>query len=137
MSMPQPPAREGRAPILECVREGFAFIGRDWRLIVPVAAVGAFGVAPLEVWSDVAAARSDLGGGLIASLLALIVQAVVLTAFYRRTLSRGADPLALRLGGDERNVVGATRYAMEQALTRLNPAPDYLLIDHLKLPVSL
>lgn len=35
---------------------------------------------------------------------------------------------------DERNVVGATRYAMEQALTRLNPAPDYLLIDHLKLP---
>ncbi len=108
MSMPQPPAREGRAPILECVREGFAFIGRDWRLIVPVAATAAFGVAPLEVWSDVAAARSDLGGGLIASLLALIVQAVVLAAFYRRTLSRGADPLALRLGADERNVVGVT-----------------------------
>jgi ribonuclease HII len=35
---------------------------------------------------------------------------------------------------DKRNVVGATRYAMEQALTSLNPAPDYLLIDHLKLP---
>jgi ribonuclease HII len=35
---------------------------------------------------------------------------------------------------DERNVVGATRYAMEQALAKLNPAPDYLLIDHLKLP---
>ena len=35
---------------------------------------------------------------------------------------------------DEHNVVGATRYAMEQALVGLNPPPDYLLIDHLKLP---
>ncbi len=35
---------------------------------------------------------------------------------------------------DKVNVVGATRYAMEQALSRLVIAPDFLLIDHLKLP---
>lgn len=35
---------------------------------------------------------------------------------------------------DTVNVVRATRYAMEQALSRLSLTPDYLLIDHLKLP---
>jgi ribonuclease HII len=35
---------------------------------------------------------------------------------------------------DEINVVGATRYAMQQALATLSITPDYLLIDHLKLP---
>ncbi len=35
---------------------------------------------------------------------------------------------------DEMNVVEATRYAMQQALARLNPPPDYLLLDHLSLP---
>jgi len=35
---------------------------------------------------------------------------------------------------DERNVVAATRYAMAQALAGLTSEPDYLLIDHLKLP---
>ena len=35
---------------------------------------------------------------------------------------------------DELNVVGATRYAMRQALLGLRPAPDYLLLDHLRLP---
>jgi ribonuclease HII len=32
------------------------------------------------------------------------------------------------------NVVGATRYAMCQALAELIPAPDHLLLDHLTLP---
>lgn len=35
---------------------------------------------------------------------------------------------------DELNVVGATRYAMEQALAGLKPGPDCLLLDHLDLP---
>ncbi len=35
---------------------------------------------------------------------------------------------------DELNVVQATRYAMQQALTKLDQSPDYLLIDHLSLP---
>jgi ribonuclease HII len=35
---------------------------------------------------------------------------------------------------DELNVVEATRYAMQQALAELNPAPDCLLLDHLRLP---
>jgi len=35
---------------------------------------------------------------------------------------------------DEINVVGATRYAMQQALTNLAFCPDFLLLDHLKLP---
>ena len=35
---------------------------------------------------------------------------------------------------DEINVIGATRYAMKEALVGLKPGPDYLLLDHLKLP---
>jgi ribonuclease HII len=35
---------------------------------------------------------------------------------------------------DTINVVAATRHAMEQALEKLTPPPDYLLLDHLKLP---
>ena len=34
---------------------------------------------------------------------------------------------------DDLNVVGATRCAMQQAISNLNQSPDYLLIDHLKL----
>jgi ribonuclease HII len=35
---------------------------------------------------------------------------------------------------DQLNVVGATRYAMNQALAQLTIPPDYLLLDHLRLP---
>lgn len=35
---------------------------------------------------------------------------------------------------DAINVVAATRCAMQQALENLDPAPDYLLLDHLRLP---
>jgi len=35
---------------------------------------------------------------------------------------------------DQINVVGATRYAMQKALAKLPVTPDYLLLDHLKLP---
>ena len=35
---------------------------------------------------------------------------------------------------DEVNVIGATRYAMQQAVENLSLKPDFLLIDHLKLP---
>ncbi len=35
---------------------------------------------------------------------------------------------------DDINVIGATRQAMQQAITYLTTPPDYLLLDHLKLP---
>jgi ribonuclease HII len=35
---------------------------------------------------------------------------------------------------DEINVLGATRYAMQQALANLSIPPDYLLLDYLRLP---
>jgi ribonuclease HII len=43
----------------------------------------------------------------------------------------GAAPAALV---DQLNVVGATRYAMHQAISGLALTPDYLLLDHLRLP---
>jgi ribonuclease HII len=46
-------------------------------------------------------------------------------------VSIGQAPPALV---DKRNVVGATRYAMAEALAGLTLEPDYLLIDHLWLP---
>jgi ribonuclease HII len=47
------------------------------------------------------------------------------------TVAVGQAPPALV---DDINVVEATRYAMQQALIKLNPNPDYLLLDHLALP---
>ncbi len=108
MSMPQSPSQQGKAPILECVREGFAFIARDWRLIAPIALIGAVGLTPLEVWSDGAMARNDLGAMALASLASLLVQMPVLAAFYRRAASRGTEPLALRVGADELNLAGVS-----------------------------
>lgn len=35
---------------------------------------------------------------------------------------------------DRLNVVGATRLAMRRALAELHPSPDFLLLDHIKLP---
>ena len=106
--MSMPPPQHGKAPILECVREGFAFIGRDWRLIAPIALIGAAVLSPIEVWSSAAQARNDLGTMLLASLAGVLVQIPVLAAFYRRAASRGTEPLALLVGRDELNLAGAT-----------------------------
>ncbi|MBN1992975.1 MAG: ribonuclease HII [Anaerolineae bacterium] len=46
-------------------------------------------------------------------------------------VSVGMAPAAMV---DENNVVGATRYAMQQALVNLSLSPDYLLLDYLTLP---
>lgn len=43
----------------------------------------------------------------------------------------GLAPAALV---DQLNVVGATRYAMQQAIAGLRPMPDHLILDHLRLP---
>lgn len=108
MVSPSPAPTQGRVPILECVREGFSFLARDWRVILPVALIGAAGLAPLQVWAETATAANDGGGRLMASVLAVLVQIPVLAAFFRRALSRGAEPLALRAGADEMNLAGAT-----------------------------
>jgi len=102
------PAPQGNVPIVECVREGFGFLARDWRMIVPVALIGAAGLAPLQVWAESATAAGDGGGRLLATGLSVLVQIPLLAAFYRRTLSRGADPLSLRIGADEFNLAGTT-----------------------------
>jgi uncharacterized membrane protein len=44
----------------------------------------------------------------MAMALGVLVQIPVLAAFYRRALSRGSSPLALRLGADEFNLAGVT-----------------------------
>jgi hypothetical protein len=98
-SPPAPP--QGKAPILECVREGFSFLARDWRLILPVSLVGAAALTPLEVWGDA-------GARMPATLLGALVQVPVLAAFYRRALSRGAEPLELRAGRDELNLAAVS-----------------------------
>lgn len=108
MSMPQGASQPGRLPILECVREGFAFLGRDWRLIAPVALIGAVFLTPLEVWAETAVRAQDLGTASLLSILGALVQIPVLAAYYRRAVSRGVEPLAMRLGADERNLAGVT-----------------------------
>ncbi|KAF0180999.1 MAG: hypothetical protein IV086_18860 [Hyphomonadaceae bacterium] len=106
MAMPQ--NNPGRVPVFESVREGFAFIARDWRGIVPLALIGAAALAPLQVWQQTAAARQDMGGVIGASMLAALVNVPLLAAYFRRAASRGEAPLALRAGADEANLAGAT-----------------------------
>jgi ribonuclease HII len=57
--------------------------------------------------------------------LFVVIQKVALA------ITIGTAPAALV---DQLNVVGATRYAMHQAIAELSPAPDYLLLDYLRLP---
>ncbi len=106
--MTMTPASSGKVPILETVREGFAFIARDWRGIVPLALIGAAALAPLQVWQLSAGARGDMGGVIGASLLAGLVNVPFLAAYFRRAVSRGEAPLSLRAGADEANLAGAT-----------------------------
>lgn len=103
-----PAPAPGKVPILECVREGFGFLARDWRQLAPLALIGAAGLAPAEVWADMAAAGNDGGARLMATALGVLIQIPVLAAFYRRALSRGSEPAALRVGADEVNLAGVT-----------------------------
>lgn len=52
----------------------------------------------------------------------------------QQTALAAAVGVALPQLVDEINVVQATRHAMQEALNALRVAPDYLLLDHLKLP---
>lgn len=106
--MTMPPETNGRLPIMETVREGFAFIARDWRGILPIALIGAAALAPLQVWQQTAAVRQDMGGVLGSSVLAALVNVPLLAAYFRRTASRGEAPLGLKAGADEANLAGAT-----------------------------
>lgn len=102
------PETKARLPIMETVREGFAFVARDWRAIAPLALIGAAAIAPLQVWQQTAAARQDMGGVFGASMLAALVNVPLLAAYLRRAASRGETPLTLKAGADEANLAGAT-----------------------------
>jgi ribonuclease HII len=66
----------------------------------------------------------------------------MLTANHRLLLYEVIQDVALQIAVgaasaaevDQFNVLGATRLAMERALDRLRVVPEYLLIDHVKLP---
>lgn len=106
--MTMPPATAGKVPILETVREAFAFIARDWRGILPIALIGAAVLTPLQVWQQSAGVQGDVGGVLMASVCAGLVNVPFLAAYLRRTASRGEVALTLRAGADELNLGGAT-----------------------------
>jgi hypothetical protein len=97
----------GKVPIFECVKEGFLFLGRDWRGIIPIAVIGGLALTPVQVWAESGQARGDLGVMLLATLASLVVQAPFLAAFLRRAISRGEQPLAVKFGRDELNLIGA------------------------------
>lgn len=106
MTMPQPGSAAGRVPVLEAVREGFAFVARDWRAILPVTLLMGVAVGGLQVFVDLARARQDLPATLLATLGAVIAQVVLVAALLRRALSESQAPAALRLGRDETNLLG-------------------------------
>lgn len=102
------PAPAARAPVLESVLEGFTFVARDWRSIVPIALIAAVAIGGITVWLQVLQARGNLGMSLLVTVLSALVQAVFLAALLRRTLSQGQAPLALTAGRDETNLMGVT-----------------------------
>lgn len=95
-------------PVLESVREGFAFVARDWRAILPAALFGALALGGLQVFLDLARARQDLGATLLLTIVAALVQAVLLAALLRRALSQGQAPASISIGRDEFNLMGVT-----------------------------
>ena len=105
---PQGPSPQSHVPILECVREGFAFLVRDWRGILPIALIGAAVMTPFEVWSSAVTTRDNVVAMLGAALAMGVLQTPVFAAYFRRAVSRGAEPLALRLGRDEANLAAVT-----------------------------
>jgi ribonuclease HII len=109
-----------------CFIAGLDEVGRGaWAGPVVAAAV----ILPLQ--------RPDL-----AEVLAGLNDSKKLTRFERERFFELIHKVALAVSVglasaelvDEVNVVKATRYAMEQALSKLTLTPDYLLLDHLKLP---
>ncbi len=78
----------------------------------------------------------------LAEVLASLNDSKKLTRFERERFFELIHKVALAVAVglasaelvDEVNVVKATRYAMEQALSKLTLTPEYLLLDHLKLP---
>ena len=108
MSLPDPSKQQGHVPILECVREAFAFLVRDWRGILPVAFIGAVALTPLEIWSSAVTTRDNAFAMLAGTLVMAVLQTPVFAAYFRRAVSRGAEPLGLRLGRDEANLAAVT-----------------------------
>jgi hypothetical protein len=104
-SMPEI-APSNRVPVLESVREGFAFVAREWRAILPLAVIGGVAVGGVQIFTDMARARQDMGAATLGMIGAIVVQVVLVAAFLRRALSHGEAPLALRAGRDEANLLG-------------------------------
>jgi len=102
------PATPAAVPVLDAVREGFAFVARDWRAILPLAVIGAVGLGALQVFLDMGRARNDLAVTLLLTIAAALVQAVLLAALLRRALSQGEAPAMVALGRDEFNLMGVT-----------------------------
>lgn len=106
MTMPQQPPARGRVPVLEAVREGFAFVGRDWRAILPVALLLGAAVGGLQVLVDIARTRQDLAMTSLGTFGTIAVQVVLVAALLRRALSDSQAPVAPRVGRDEINLLG-------------------------------
>lgn len=107
-AMNQPAPDAARAPIIESVLEGFTFVARDWRAILPVALIAAVTVGAMSVWLQMLQAQQNVVMQMAVTVLSAIVQAVFLAALLRRALSQGQAPLALAAGRDEANLMGVT-----------------------------
>lgn len=82
---------------------------------------------------DTPAVRQALTGLRDSKLLSPGQREQLLEAIQNTAMAIGVGAASPRQV-DKLNVVGATRRAMQQALANLKITPDYLLLDHLKLP---
>lgn len=85
----------GKVPILETVAEAFAFLRRDYRQMLPVAAIGA------ALYTPFAAVAALNAPAPLLDFAAALTQVPVAAAYYRRTLTQPNEPMRFRLGMEE------------------------------------
>ncbi len=110
---------------------------QGYRLIAGIDEVGRGSLA-----GPVVAAAAILPSNVTAPWRDKVNDSKLLSPRTRELLSTGIHQVAISVGVgiidheviDARGIVTATRLAMKQAIDRLSPSPDFLLIDFLSLP---
>ncbi len=110
---------------------------QGYRLIAGIDEVGRGSLA-----GPVVAAAAILPGNVTTPWRDKVNDSKLLSQRTRELLSTGIHQIAISIGIgiidheviDAQGIVTATRMAMKQAIDRLSPSPDFLLIDFLSLP---
>ena len=97
----------GKVPVFACVREAWQFLLRNWRILLPAAAICAV-LAQVGAAASLLVAPAQAASPSLLSLLPMLLAGVMFTAAVMRKAVRDeyVAPVGLKLGGDEGRLVG-------------------------------